>query len=328
MTLTELADFVCNKIGRTDSDAVADCKSFLNARYKMLWDSALWTDTQSVVTVTTTASVPFALMPIGVERVLEVRDTTDSRLLSSIPQNTFLQLSANDFGVAGTTVAFAQVAPAIAYSANSLVLYMGAYVDVSDITARIVGESATTGIVTVYDIHLEDDSLAGTPIESTSGVAASGAQWLLSYSKEPYTESLQALRVVSSGGTPVLASIDYDGTTTISPRRARIRLLQHNTASLSLLCLVKRQCPGLTEDADSPELRNADNALIAFGTADMLERDRQYAKARLLKEEAAALVKQMLDLERNQQANVIQIVPYDCHDDYVSDHVWSKGYWS
>lgn len=47
-TLTELASFVTTKLSTTDSTSVTVCKSFLNARYRMLWESHLWTETLGI----------------------------------------------------------------------------------------------------------------------------------------------------------------------------------------------------------------------------------------------------------------------------------------
>ena len=48
MTLTELASFITSKLSMTDTDSVTACKSYINRRYEMLWNSALWTETLGV----------------------------------------------------------------------------------------------------------------------------------------------------------------------------------------------------------------------------------------------------------------------------------------
>lgn len=48
MTLTELATFITSKLQDTDSASVTACKDFINRRYQMVWDSALWTETLGV----------------------------------------------------------------------------------------------------------------------------------------------------------------------------------------------------------------------------------------------------------------------------------------
>lgn len=53
MNLSDLATFVTTKLSDTDSVSVTACKSFLNRRYQMIWDSALWTETLGIVTQAT-----------------------------------------------------------------------------------------------------------------------------------------------------------------------------------------------------------------------------------------------------------------------------------
>lgn len=55
MTLSEIASFVTTKLSQTDSDSVAACKEFTNARYRMIWDSHLWTESLGITSVTVIA---------------------------------------------------------------------------------------------------------------------------------------------------------------------------------------------------------------------------------------------------------------------------------
>ena len=55
MTLTELADQITTKMSDTDSASVTPCKKFLNNRYRMMFDSALWTNSMGVVSTSVSA---------------------------------------------------------------------------------------------------------------------------------------------------------------------------------------------------------------------------------------------------------------------------------
>jgi hypothetical protein len=70
MTLTQLAAFITSKLSDTDSASVTACKSYINRRYQMIWDSALWTETLGIssdsvsanatsVTLSTAPSITF-----------------------------------------------------------------------------------------------------------------------------------------------------------------------------------------------------------------------------------------------------------------------------
>ncbi len=49
MTLSEIANFVCTKMMDTEDSSVSTCKDFINRRYQMIWDSAIWTETLGTV---------------------------------------------------------------------------------------------------------------------------------------------------------------------------------------------------------------------------------------------------------------------------------------
>lgn len=55
MTLAQIASFVTTKLSLTDSDSVAACKEFINARYRMIWDSCLWRDSIGISSTTVVA---------------------------------------------------------------------------------------------------------------------------------------------------------------------------------------------------------------------------------------------------------------------------------
>lgn len=55
MTLSELAAFITTKLSDTETASVTACKSYINARYRMVWDSAIWTDTLGIATKAVTA---------------------------------------------------------------------------------------------------------------------------------------------------------------------------------------------------------------------------------------------------------------------------------
>jgi hypothetical protein len=86
-------------------------------------------------------------------------------------------------------------------------------------------------------------------------------------------------------------------------------LLRANSAPLEVLALGKRTYPGLLHDFEAPALSNVENALLAYAMADMLERQRQYAKAQLKLQEAQEQMALLHDLERHQSASETRIIP-------------------
>ena len=91
----------------------------------------------------------------------------------------------------------------------------------------------------------------------------------------------------------------------------KLRLFPAPSSALPspLLIAGKRPFPGLADGTSTPVLRNIDNALLAFATGDMLERQRQYGKAQAKYHEAAAHLAAMVDLEVRQGGQIIQLIP-------------------
>lgn len=92
--------------------------------------------------------------------------------------------------------------------------------------------------------------------------------------------------------------------------KARIKPVPVPSAAGTVYVLGKLKWVALG-DTDSPCLRGIDNALLAYGEADMLERARQYGKAQSKFAEAAAQVAIMKDIEKGQQQSISVITPME-----------------
>ena len=203
MTRLEIAQFVANKLQKSDAGSLAILKTFIDKRYDMIWNSGLWRETLG----TTSYSV-----------AIDVNEVT----LSS-------------------TVHF----PVSAAWDNN--------------------EIAPTNLDTVFRIDPELLSQSGTPV-----------QFLV-------------LPNDSSGN-------------------AVIQLIKKPDTAKTLLVLGKLKVVALT-DSDSPKINGIDNALIAFVEGDMLQHTRQYGKAQVMQQEAAAQLAICRDLETSQSAKISKLVP-------------------
>lgn len=198
MTLAQMATFICTKVTQFDANSLAICKTFIDARYRMVWDVMDWSDAQttgslSVVPANAPTTFPY---PSNVERIISIRAGKDH----------FLDPVTQDF------------------------LYQ------SD--------------PTIFERN-------GTPI-----------YW-------------------DEGTDPVHGTI----TVTVYPSIDQIT---------DFLIFGKQACPGMTQDGATSLLRNCDNVIMAFATGDMLERARQYAKAQQKFQEAAALLQEAQNVEKEQ----------------------------
>jgi hypothetical protein len=90
-------------------------------------------------------------------------------------------------------------------------------------------------------------------------------------------------------------STDTDGTKQFS-------VFPAPQVATGLFIVGKATCPGLIADTDTSVIRNIDNVLIAYAYFDMLQRQRQYAKADQKRKEAMELEAGAVGLEQ-QQAN-------------------------
>lgn len=119
----------------------------------------------------------------------------------------------------------------------------------------------------------------------------------------------------SSGGT---------GSSLVSVAYRKIRFFPIPTVDTALLILGKRILVPLSADTDYSVIRNSDNCLLSYAMSDMLERQRQYAKAQAKATEAGAMLQLMRDIENKQSAKQAMVVPevdpypYDCSDWLVS----------
>jgi hypothetical protein len=111
--------------------------------------------------------------------------------------------------------------------------------------------------------------------------------------------------------TPGVATtiLTIPASSTTATKRQRVRLVEAPGAATTIRVLGKRKAPTFTDDNDESGLSGADNCLIAFVQADMLQRERQYGKAQVLQQEAIALLDQLRHLETVQQAHHVRMMP-------------------
>lgn len=121
---------------------------------------------------------------------------------------------------------------------------------------------------------------------------------------------------------PSVTGVTIAASDTAALKRQRIRLLQIPTESTTIRVLGKRTMPTFESDLDTPPINGMENCLLAFAHADMLQRERQYGKARELQEEAIGLLDQLKDLEVVQQAHNISIQP---GSGFVSEYNFNSG---
>lgn len=422
MTLSEMASYVCTKVGQTDTPSVEACKLFLRRRYQMIWDSALWKETMFNAAATTNTS-GIVVLPSSCDQVVAVRDgnfnvapADRATVATAYP---WLQ---NDFTTPGYEFIF--LSPScLPNSGEHVLVPAGSAIDPTYVFLRSTSPEFTLGdsglytgddamglhggtsgtadtISVLYDDGSPSDvyfySLSGAPgvgwrkqgggaTDYTNQTIAPGTRlrirritgqsftwsmpendlfgenFFVSVLSSSANDSTQRLYVTGEGYAGQLVSdiVPLTSTTAAStlnsyanvssvtldlpsegrlyvtgiavafiepgvlsvPACPRIQLLGVTTERpISVLC--KRVYNDLTSDVDVPQLRNCQNALLAYAQADMLERQRQYNKSAVKMKEAAQQLQIMVDIERNQSANMTRIIPAPTNGTWEGGNDW------
>lgn len=347
MNLSSLTSYITEKMGQTDDASVAFCKLSINSNYEQIWDSMPWRDSLCLVssrqfsgvpnninqTGVTSAATSFAIFPPEMERVLSVRLDPNTCLHAS-DLVTVMDYNSEIFNDSGVPIGFSVMAP-IAFgplvdgSTSSFKITPPFSDSGQDIgLAFFITYERSDGSVNTYNGTLPD--LSGSPLElfDTEPVTAIHSFNCDALSQQYELEFGLSL-AMDPPPWPGIQSIFLPPGQITVPRCPRIRVLTTPQIGSTLLSVCKRRFVPLAGDSDEPYLTNIDNALIAMTQADLLERNRQYAKAQAKNQEGAAQVKLMVDLERQQTASQTRIIPADIHGEFIVGGFGSqgKGYW-
>jgi len=301
MTLVEMADLVCEKVNKTDSESLELCKKFIRRRYQLIYDSYLWKDSLDLVTISnnenagTFGPTNAPILPRYIERVVAVREGGDTNLTVE-EQSLFFKKDPALYGRVGTCSGFHQIRP----------YWWFEYHPSDELYFRAVSEADSGKSVSIKDENTGKRRTVDLNSTLTSSIS------LEDYVEPFITKEATSNSVIffreQEGDEVEMAS----GETSL--RYERIRLIDDPDEEVELLILGKRRLVNLDSDSDSPIIQNIDDAIIAHAQADMLEKARQYAKSAEKRREAVAQVAKAIDLETNQSARVVVICPASYHD--------------
>lgn len=314
MTLLEIANFVCGKIGKLDTDSVRAAKDYVRQRHQMVYDSMLWKDSMVYTSTTllpvtdallpsTTSYNPVVPLPYDVARVIQVRQDIEGdrdNLMVRDYQWRFT-VHPDEFETTGRPIGFTDAGTSgVSFplrpisTGETLTIGCTDETDVGRVVA-LVGEAGGSG-------HVREDIV-------------------LAYGSNPTSNSYRQVYCITKDRTNSYVTVQNAAATRtmIIPgnakevRVAAIRLVPTPEyvagQSVKLYVLGKRPIRPMIEDNDMPMLAGVDNVLIAFGQADMLERGRQYGKSQVKIQEGMELLKLAKDQEHHQSASVTQLLP-------------------
>lgn len=330
MNLADMADHICEKVRKTDSDAVAACKGFIKQRDQMLWDKHLWRDSvmefQKAVGPAMLGVYPdevalaaqgVVYLPPVLDRVLAMR-MTDRPLPVQNVENYF-RGSLDEFAQTGDPVKFSLLSPVAAAFATIPTLLQVNNLDPADNGQVIEVRTLTKGT-----------SAFGA--RSTT-VTLNGALQTVS----TYVDEVLGMERPPGVGTIALYRDGVANVTSLSasqtrlPVYQRVRLTPAPTTDITIRVLAKQKYLPLVSDYEEPRLRQAENVLIALVMGDMFVRAGQIGASNQFYTEGMALLEQLGNIEFHQQANRQRLVP-DVEPTSLRDwRGWNqftaKGYW-
>lgn len=323
MNLGDLATFICKKVRQRDTQAVLDCKDFLNRRYELIYNESLWRDSLWTLDFTFTPEVVgvpeswagIKFLPGVVDRLVALRMTDQP--LDVVAAEHLYRSGIDEFERSGTPARYSTGAPVVAilppeYDTNDVSILSG---DASD-----DGHAWTMTIIDTNGDRVDYESELG---ESDSNPVALDIQVV---ERCTCVANSVAATLKTRSATETIATLRAGETS--FPMRLPVRLVPKPSVATTFKALVKKKALPLTDDLHVPELRDIDNVLIPLVQGDMLERSRQYGKAQLKFQEGLALLESFKVLHVHQETQQEQFVPEVEQVSGISHWDFSaKGYW-
>jgi hypothetical protein len=292
MTLDDYVDVICMKMHRTDEPSRDEARTYVRARYQTIYESTCWRDLQKI------GAVPLGggqetILPHIVGNVIACRWST-SMTLKNDSLWTVLQIDPTRFDSTGEPVSFSIIAPSgVRATPGGALLHMS------------TTDSSPDFAVSVYGSYQGEERTESISITG-SGIVDSIYQYdeVFSLSKADILHNLSVSR--GDTGDQILFLKAHE------TERIHQRVSFHSTATNTAtgLVLYKRAFRPLINGSDSPDpIGGLESALSAFAEADMYQASRQFGKKDNKLQEAVMYVAAMVDLEKNQSANLIRIIP-------------------
>jgi|DEB0MinimDraft_3_1074331.scaffolds.fasta_scaffold53505_2 hypothetical protein len=300
MTLAEMADHVVLFAGVDDADTKRNAKEFLKRRYKSVYDFHPWMSVHATIQLrTTTAEI---ILPDWVDKIVQVREdnASDARNLQMVSRQDIFLLNPGALDDTGARMAYTPLSDVAGHT----------HPNGNKVTIKSTSTSDTTGVVRLRGTYNGLTCEESLNLSGTSQVTSINFYDELIHGSKPVTVGSVIINTVEA--TPDEVGVILPDET--ERRHKRIQLVydfETSDPEEVITILVKRRCTPLRHDNDTPAISNLDDALIAHAVADMLELERQFAKAQTKRQEAVGLVAQLIAAERDHQQNRQVIVPVD-----------------
>jgi len=104
MTKTALAQFVADKLQKTDTDSLTLLKTFIDLRYEMIWNAGLWRETLGTTSYSVAAETEDVTLNSTVD--FPVAASWDNDGIYPVNYETVFQIEPDEFNQSGTPTSF------------------------------------------------------------------------------------------------------------------------------------------------------------------------------------------------------------------------------
>ena len=312
MNLGSLASFITSKMGKTDTLSVSLCKDFIRQRHEMIFDSGLWKDSLVIKcfdlpTRDATDSNPYTdditssiyemefALPYEISRPIDV--IFNSEQIGARDMQAMFHSQPDNIRGSGVPVAFTEIEP-IAVSKlqtdEPFKIQLKAYTNAADSGISLHFKGTLNDLPVHEDLSLTNGNYYG-----------SQAFDLIHYVSKATTTG----EVLFSNGASTETIPAEETKYSLVRLRLNLKPTYVSGETIPIVVLGKKRIRPIRHDSDEPQIRNIDNAIIAFVEGDMLERARQYSKAQVKYSEGTQMVQLAQDVERGQSAAVSALHP-------------------
>lgn len=334
-SLEELADSVCDLIGRWEPEVRISAKEKIRRNWQTLWEMALWAESTVVARVTATDREQLILPPFF-DRAIAVRpDDGSIQQLRNAEVSLFFNIDPQIFERDQDPVYFSVISPTATdvlppYTEPITCILMGngscgpliLHSHWSDEVTKVFFKGEGNGVEAVEELTVHTMPPVAGPCRIID-IINTGAT-----TSNSYDTPLTLSKGITKGTLEVYGTISHRLLMTLSPNereRKHIRLwllpnrriafqqiggiAQEDPTPKTYLVLGKRKMSPLIADNDTTQLRNCENILINGAAADMLTKS-DPALSTSLRNKAGELLKVLIDGETKQSAYEPTITPY------------------
>jgi len=301
MTLTEIAQFAGEKIGKTDADTLTFLQKAAALNYRRVWNFAPWRET---VTNST-----YGITDVGQVIISGAGNATSNGTYSRTSGGTSTNFTASNGNAINWLSAYSK------WSLNDATLYFDDMYRSSDLinwTESVGASPAPTGATSI----LRTVTL-GTNVETPLSVAW-GDNELTPMDLATIISQDADLLDQSRTGTP--QAYYFKGRNSSGIAQIDVYPTLDTTSTTTLKVIEKLQCltrsnyvvdfpPSTNAIGDELRLPHVSHVVLALTHADALERERQYGKAQLVVQTANTDLSSMANYELSQVGGMKQITP-------------------